>query len=168
MTQLVRQLAKYGAYHRDARNRATHMVGIPMIVLALEVLLSRASVTLGGVGITAAMAVSAAASLFYLRLDARFGLAMAVLLALASWLGACVAALSLGPWLATGLGLFVVGWALQFVGHAWEGRRPAFVDDIVGLLLGPLFVLAELAFRLGLRPEVEQAVARELNMSSRT
>jgi uncharacterized membrane protein YGL010W len=35
-------------------------------------------------------------------------------------------------------GMFTVGWAFQFVGHAFEGKKPAFVDDkrnfIVGLL----------------------------------
>ena len=38
---LVQSLARYAAYHRDRRNVATHLVGIPMIVLAVEVLLSR-------------------------------------------------------------------------------------------------------------------------------
>lgn len=56
------------------------------------------------------------------------------------------------------MGLFVVGWIIQFVGHYWEGRKPAFFDDIVGLLIGPLFVLAEMGFALGLRKEVQQAI----------
>lgn len=25
----------------------------------------------------------------------------------------------------------------------WEGRKPAFVDDLVGLLVGPMFIVAE-------------------------
>ncbi|MDO4593253.1 MAG: DUF962 domain-containing protein, partial [Comamonadaceae bacterium] len=61
-------------------------------------------------------------------------------------------------WLGWGAGLFVVGWIIQFVGHYWEGRKPAFMDDIVGLLIGPLFVLAEMGFALGWRKEVQQAV----------
>ena len=39
--RLTQQLAKYAAYHRDRRNIATHFIGIPMIVLAVAVLLSR-------------------------------------------------------------------------------------------------------------------------------
>ena len=49
-----------------------------------------------------------------------------------------------------GVGSFVVGWGLQFLGHVWEGRKPAFLDDIRSLLIGPLFVVAECAFALGL------------------
>jgi uncharacterized membrane protein YGL010W len=51
----------------------------------------------------------------------------------------------------SGVAMFVVGWAIQFVGHHYEGRKPAFVDDVTGLIVGPLFVVAELAFMLGLR-----------------
>ncbi len=46
----------------------------------------------------------------------------------------------------------------QFVGHWYEGRKPAFVDDIIGLIIGPLFVVAEVGFALGLRDEVRVQV----------
>ncbi len=54
--------------------------------------------------------------------------------------------------------MFVVGWVFQFVGHYYEGRKPAFVDDLSGLIIGPLFVAAEFAFAMGLRKEVQDAV----------
>lgn len=54
--------------------------------------------------------------------------------------------------------IFVVGWAIQFVGHAWEDRKPAFVDDVIGLLVGPLFVAAEVLFALGLRRDLQRAI----------
>jgi len=47
------------------------------------------------------------------------------------------------------VGGFVVGWVIQFMGHWYEGRKPAFVDDIAGLLVGPMFVTAEAMFMLG-------------------
>jgi uncharacterized membrane protein YGL010W len=34
------------------------------------------------------------------------------------------------------VGLFTVGWALQFVGHAFEGKRPEFLNDPRFLLVG--------------------------------
>ncbi|MBU1817967.1 MAG: DUF962 domain-containing protein, partial [Gammaproteobacteria bacterium] len=61
-------------------------------------------------------------------------------------------------WLVSGVGLFVVGWVIQFVGHYYEGRKPAFVDDLMGLIVGPLFVVAELGFLFGLRKEVQKAM----------
>ncbi len=35
------------------------------------------------------------------------------------------------------LALFVVGWALQFIGHAFEGKPPAFFKSPRYLLIGP-------------------------------
>ena len=104
------------------------------------------------------MLVMVASAIFYLRLELRLGLLMTVLLALSVWLGHTLAGLSTIAWLAWGIGLFVVGWVIQFIGHYYEGRKPAFVDDVIGLAIGPLFVLAEMGFSLGLRREVQHAI----------
>lgn len=40
-----------------------------------------------------------------------------------------------------GLGLFTVGWTFQFAGHAFEGKKPSFVDDKRSLLIGALWWL---------------------------
>jgi uncharacterized membrane protein YGL010W len=161
MKTLGDQLSNYASYHRDRRNIATHFVGIPMIFVAVVTLLSRPTfAVVEGVPLTPATLVAAGAVLFYLALDRRFGVLMAALTGLSMWAGACLATQSTGIWLGAGLGLFVVGWIIQFVGHAFEGRKPAFVDDLIGLLVGPLFVVAEVAFALGLRPEVRDEVVR--------
>jgi uncharacterized membrane protein YGL010W len=39
------------------------------------------------------------------------------------------------------LALFIVGWILQFVGHAIEGNQPAFFRNPVYLLVGPLWLV---------------------------
>ena len=44
----------------------------------------------------------------------------------------------------------MVGWVIQYVGHWYEGRKPAFTDDIVGLLVGPMFVVLEVLGTWGL------------------
>lgn len=158
MKTLIDHLAQYAAYHRDRRNIASHFIGIPMIVLAVAVLLARPSIEVAGLWLSPASLVALAAALFYLRLDLRFGLLMSALLGLCLWAAASLALLSTAEWLGSGIGLFVLGWIIQFVGHYYEGRKPAFVDDIMGLVIGPLFVAAEAAFLLGLRRDVEQAV----------
>lgn len=56
------------------------------------------------------------------------------------------------------LGGFVVGWLFQFVGHFWEGRKPAFMDDVTGLIIGPLFVLAEACFLAGGLRELQRNI----------
>lgn len=162
MTPLIQKLAQYAAYHRDQRNILTHFVGIPMIVLSVIMLLSRPTLfTLGDWPVSVALLGSLWTAAYYLRLDARYGLVMSVFLALCVLAGAQAAQASTTLWLSTGLGLFVVGWVIQFIGHYYEGRKPAFVDDLIGLIIGPLFVLAELGFLLGLRKEVEQAIEQE-------
>ncbi|MBD2840522.1 DUF962 domain-containing protein [Pseudomonas sp. JM0905a] len=158
MKTLIDQLGQYAEYHRDRRNIATHFVGIPLIVVAVAVLLSRPGTEAFGLWLSPAALVSLVSALYYFRLDLRYGLVMAVLLAVSLWIGAALALQGTAAWLGAGLGLFVVGWIIQFVGHYYEGRKPAFVDDLTGLIIGPLFVVAELGFLLGLRKEVEHAV----------
>lgn len=35
--------------------------------------------------------------------------------------------------------MFTTGWTFQFVGHAFEGKKPSFVDDKRNLLVGLLW-----------------------------
>jgi uncharacterized membrane protein YGL010W len=170
MKSLHDQLANYAAYHRDVRNIATHFVGIPMIVLAVVTLLSRPWVAVGmpgGTGadtlaLSPALLCALASTLYYLRLDLRLGLLMGALLAVALQVGHQLAVLPTGPWLAWGLGLFFVGWVFQFVGHYWEGRKPAFVDDLIGLIIGPLFVVTEALFMMGLLKGLQQGIEAQV------
>ena len=162
MKTLEDQLANYAAYHRDSRNIATHFVGIPLIVVAVATLLSRPVMPLAGLPVSPAVAVSLLTALYYLRLDLRLGLLMTALLAGAVAFGAWAAGQTTALWLTLGVGGFAVGWVFQFVGHFWEGRKPAFVDDLVGLLVGPMFVVGEALFMLGwgrgLLDEIEKRV----------
>lgn len=158
MKTLTDHLSQYADYHRDPRNIHTHFVGVPMIMFAVVVLLSRPTWMLGSLPVTPALLAALAASIFYFRLDTRFGLAMAALLAAMLAAGQWLAAQPAAMWLGAGVGLFAVGWVIQFVGHYYEGRKPAFVDDLVGLIVGPLFVVAEWAFALGLRKELQAAI----------
>ena len=166
MKTLTEQLAGYAAYHRDRRNIATHLVGVPMIVFAVVVLLSRPTLgTLGGAPVTPALIAAVAAGLYYVVLDLGLGMLMSVVLAAMLAASAPLAADSTATWLGWGVGLFVAGWIIQFVGHAWEGRKPAFLDDVVGLLIGPLFVAAEVLFLLGLRRTLREAIEARVGPS---
>ncbi|WP_347903160.1 Mpo1-like protein [Pseudomonas purpurea] len=158
MKSLVDHLSQYAAYHRDPRNIASHFIGIPLIVVAVTVLLSRPEWPLAGLWLSPAVLVALASAGFYLRLERRLGGVMTVLLGLSVWLGHVLAQQSTFVWLASGVAMFVMGWAIQFVGHYYEGRKPAFVDDVTGLIVGPLFVVAELAFLLGWRHDLKEQI----------
>jgi len=158
MKSLVDHLGQYAAYHRDPRNIASHFIGIPLIVVAVAALLSRPEWPLAGFWLSPALIVALLAAWFYLRLELALGVLMSVLMGLSVWAGHVLAAQSTTVWLSSGVGMFVVGWVIQFVGHYYEGKKPAFVDDVSGLIVGPLFVVAELAFLLGLRHELKEQI----------
>jgi uncharacterized membrane protein YGL010W len=143
-------MVQYAKYHRDRRNIATHFVGIPLIVFAIGVLLARAQFALGGVSLSAAWLLWGLSTVWYLsRGNLTLGLATSAVNAALMALAEPLAAGSLAAWLAWGVGSFVLGWIIQFVGHYYEGKKPAFVDDLVGLLVGPMFVVGEAMFALG-------------------
>lgn len=158
MKTLLDQLANYADYHRSARNIATHLVGVPLIVMALFVLLSRPVWMIGTVPLSPAVLVATASVLYYLRLNLGMGLIMGLLYGLGLMFGAAVAELDDTTWLILGVGGFLVGWVIQFVGHYFEGRKPAFFDDVMGLAIGPLFVVAEVLFKIGAYSELKLKV----------
>jgi uncharacterized membrane protein YGL010W len=141
---------RYARYHRDPRNVATHFIGIPLIVFAIGVLLARLRLDVAGVTLSADVLAWALATLWYLRQGhLPLALATSAAVGLLVALGHPFGTASLPTWLSVGLGAFIVGWVWQFVGHYWEGRKPAFVDDLRGLLVGPMFVLIEAWFAFG-------------------
>lgn len=160
MKDLEYYLSTYAKYHRDQRNILTHYVGIPLIVYAVFCLLSRPIFifelpSLGAMAVTPALVVWLATNLFYIKLDVKLGAIMTLLTGVLLWLAQPVAQLSTGWWLTASIGIFVGGWVLQFIGHYYEGKKPAFVDDIMGLVIGPLFVVTEFGFELGLRQDLK-------------
>lgn len=163
MSTLEGYVGQYACYHRDPRNIMTHYVGIPLIVFSLLCLLSRPSfsVSLPVVGellASPALVVWVLSSLFYLKLDLRFGITMTLFHGVLLYYAQPIAQLSTAVWLSASVGIFVGGWVLQFIGHYFEGKKPAFVDDLIGLAIGPLFIVVELAFLLGLRKPLQQQV----------
>jgi uncharacterized membrane protein YGL010W len=159
MKTVEENLTQYAAYHRDRRNIATHFAGIPMIVFAVILALATATINVGSMGITMAAVVAVVACAYYLRLDIVFGIAMAaVLFLMCAAASEITARLATGPTLALAGAIFVAGWALQFLGHKFEGLKPAFYDDVMQLAIGPLFVCAEIFFLLGAKPQLRRFI----------
>lgn len=157
-TWMVEQLAMYVAYHRDRRNQATHHIGVPLIVFAL--LLASDQVPLFDAGVLhvrLAQLLLGALMLLYLVTLPLVGICACAFYA-------AVYALVLHvpdtlTWPLAG-GAFVIGWIVQFVGHAFEGRRPALLVNARQVFMAPAFLIAEILFAAGL----EQPLAGELKM----
>lgn len=158
MKTIEDQMSFYAAYHQDARNKATHFIGVPAIMLSLFIPLAWIGFEAGGVTITAAMVFAALVLIYYFFLDVPLALAMVVITAALVWLGHQIA--GLGPtqgwiWFAV---LFVGGWILQLVGHGFEGRKPALADNLFQIFVAPIFLAAEVFFALGYKPALHRSV----------
>src|SRR5204862_395182 len=159
MKSLEEQMAVYSAYHQDARNKATHFIGVPLIVLSLFIPLTWLRLDLAGIAISAGMALAAIVLAYYFALDLVLGVAMLVVFTvLLLWAGERIATLGTAAgwvWFAV---LFVGGWILQLVGHIFEGRRPALADNLFQVFIAPIFLCAEVFFALGYKPRLHAAV----------
>lgn len=147
-------LSAYGESHQHPTNKRIHWVCVPLIVLSLVGLL-------WSIPVPAAMAeVSpwlnwatlflAASVIYYLFLS--WSLAAGMLVFAVILVAATLALAQLpGPLWAACIVIFVLAWIGQFIGHEIEGRKPSFFQDIQFLMIGPLWLLAHLYDRLGLR-----------------
>lgn len=161
MTNLERLLSQYAAYHLDRNNILTHFIGIPLIVFSILCLTARAGVEISSVSVTLASILILLSTIYYISLDKLFGILMLIIFIAVYPLAVKIAALPMWSWLGASIGIFVVGWVFQFVGHYFEKKKPAFVDDLIGLAIGPLFVLAEFVFLLGFRKPLHQRILKE-------
>lgn len=139
MRAVDRLFERYADAHRHPANKTIHWICVPLIVWSV----------LGAVwslSPIAAYAAMAAALAFYLWLSVPLALGMlAVLLAMLyalTLLGSQVLIVSAI--------VFVAAWIGQFIGHAIEGRRPTFVDDIRFFLVGPAWLLGFVYRQLGI------------------
>ena len=165
MKSLEDQMSVYAAYHQDARNRATHFVGVPVIMLSLFIPLAWVRLEVAGITLTAAMIFAAVVLAYYFALDVALGLAMLAVTAVLVWLGQLIAAqgaVAGWSWFAA---LFVGGWILQLVGHLFEGRRPALADNLFQIFVAPIFLAAEVFFALGYKAALKQRIEERAQLS---
>lgn len=158
MKSLEDQMGFYAAYHQDARNKATHFIGVPAIMLSLFIPLAWLRLELGGVTLTAAMLLAAVVLAYYFLLDVPLALAMLAF----TWLLVFVAERIAGLGTAAGWTWFAIlffgGWVLQLAGHAFEGRKPALVSNLFQVFVAPIFLCAEVFFALGYKPRLHSAM----------
>jgi uncharacterized membrane protein YGL010W len=144
--------ANYSADHQNPTNRLLHWICVPAILWAVIALLWLLPIdpSFGRQGFWCGL-VMVAAFAFYWRLSHALGIAMFVVFVV---FGLATDGLYrlLGSthllWLA--IGVFVLAWIGQFIGHAIEGRRPSFLTDLAYLLIGPAWLAGKLMRRLGI------------------
>jgi uncharacterized membrane protein YGL010W len=166
VSNLPTLLADYGAYHRDSRNRLTHYFGVPAIVYAVLILPALHTVTMFGFTVGVDRIIVVPFVLFYLALDLRLGVSLAVLFALLCGAAEVTTRLGASACTIVAASVFILGWALQFFGHYLEGNRPALLTNLFQILVAPIYLMAELSFGLGLRAGLQAETERRLGRSA--
>lgn len=124
--------ADYAAYHQTKGNKWFHRFGIPLIMMSLIGMLVRVPVW-GPV--TAAVILIAIAEVVYFMLEWRLAIMMLIVSAIFYAIGAALP-------LTINVALFILGWIFQFIGHSvYEHKSPAFLKNVLHLLVGPLWIL---------------------------
>jgi uncharacterized membrane protein YGL010W len=139
-----RWFSAYSADHEDARNQLLHVLCVPAIVWSVMALLY--AIPLGEALPVGSVAWIAAALtiVFWIRLSIRLGvgaaLCMLASLGITDYVYAQFGDVTLAQ---AAVAVFVIAWIGQFIGHAYEGKRPSFLTDLVYLLIGPIWVLGK-------------------------
>jgi len=151
-------MSGYAAYHKDPRNKLTHFFGVPMVYYSPLIALGWLRFDVMGMNVSLAWIVFAAVMIWYFTLDLQLAFIMTVISL--PILVACdmAARLPFRESLILFLVIEIVGWAIQLIGHVFEGRRPALVDNLLQSLMAPLFLIAEIQFFLGFRKNLEREV----------
>jgi uncharacterized membrane protein YGL010W len=150
--EVDRWLGNYAEDHRNPTNVLIHWICVPAILWTVIAALWVIPVPslLGRAGLWAGVAMFFAIA-FYMRLSRMLGVAMFGVFVV---LGVITELLyrELGPThlLYLAIGVFVVAWIAQFVGHHIEGKRPSFLTDLAYLLIGPVWIVAKLLRRAGI------------------
>lgn len=139
-----RWFAAYSADHQDARNQFLHVLCVPAIVWSVMALLYAIPVgdvlPVGSVAWIAAILTIA----FWLRLSFSLGVGAALCMLASLVITEYVQAeFGISMLALSAVVVFIVAWIGQFIGHAYEGKRPSFFTDLVYLLIGPIWVLGK-------------------------
>jgi uncharacterized membrane protein YGL010W len=144
-------LDNYSADHQNPTNQLIHVICVPAIAWSVSAMLWAIPVPTTALqpGAWAALAMFFA-WMAYWRLSKKLAMGMLVafvaVVFLNKWIAGTYGVMAL-LWL--GVGVFVVAWVAQFIGHNIEGKRPSFLTDLVYLLVGPIWTLRKLYTRLG-------------------
>ncbi len=150
-------LDAYGESHQNPTNKTIHWWCVPSIFFSIVGLLSLIPLPnfgLFGAGWEPYLHVGTLliiyGVIFYLRLSRSIAIGMLIVSAFilygVKWVNLNLEDIRLFVY----LGIFVIAWIVQFVGHKIEGKKPSFIDDIKFLLIGPAWLLHFIYRKLGI------------------
>ena len=145
MKNLEEWFFEYGKSHQNEVNIKIHKVCVPVIMLSILGLISLIETPslFVDLKINYAHLISVLALIFYATLSFPLSALMMVLLVfMLETINYAKIHFTFNDTLILWVALFLLGWVGQFIGHKIEGKKPSFLQDIVFLLIGPLWVIA--------------------------
>lgn len=146
-----RWFASYSGDHQNPTNQKIHYIAVPLILWSVTALLWCIPVpgTWFLPGFWCALAMFAG-WMFYYRASRKLGFGMLAVFVAMSWLNRWLHN-SYGTTflLQLAIGVFVLAWVIQFIGHKIEGKKPSFLTDLVYLMIGPAWILIKLYRKFG-------------------
>ncbi|CCF57203.1 hypothetical protein KAFR_0C02100 [Kazachstania africana CBS 2517] len=139
------QLSFYKYYHSDRINVLIHSIFVPIILFSGCAILHHIKLYKA---VTLTHLMSVLYGSFYCLLYLPTGLLASSLLLM---INLCLDKNWVQISITESLGLFALGWVVQFIGHGFfEHKKPAVLDNLVqSLVLAPYFILFEFLFKLG-------------------
>ena len=154
LTTVQDWLNEYGESHTNPANEMIHWVCVPLIALSVIGMFWSLPVPDAFVQISPimnwGMLFMMAAVVYYFILSP--SLAIGMILVISIFIAALVwmDSFSIPLWQIC-VAIFVLAWIGQFIGHAIEGKRPSFFKDLQFLMIGPMWLLAFIYRRFGIR-----------------
>ena len=148
-------IESYGESHQNPTNKTIHWICVPTIMWTTVGMLWSIPHAYFGTGPGTEWlnwgTIGVGLSLvFYFRMSLTVGAGM--FMVGGALLGLCYLVEPVTPWpmWQLCLGVFMVAWVFQFIGHIIEGKKSSFFQDIFFLLVGPAWLLHFIYKRLGI------------------
>lgn len=145
-------MAEYGISHKNPTNQLIHKICVPLIMLSVLGIfwaIPTPEFFKAVPYLNWATIFALGCLIFYMTLNFMMFVGMFILCTLMCWV--CQQLENAEILLPASIGIFVLAWIAQFYGHKIEGKKPSFMQDLVFLLIGPLWVLRFLYARLGIK-----------------
>ncbi len=151
MKKIDTLLNKYAESHRNTINKKIHQVCVPAIMFSLFGILWSLPFPINISPLSNwAIVLIVLSVIYYFFLSWQLAIGMifysVFMILILQWMDGFTV-----PLWQIAVAIFIVAWVGQFVGHHIEGRRPSFFKDIQFLLIGPVWLLADIYKRLHLK-----------------
>lgn len=165
MKKLAELISVYQQHHKKQITKITHFIGVPCIIFAVLIFLSWFQIGfLNTYTLSVSWILVAALILYYGLYDWILALTCGVFLIILAFLAGLCAGQEINSFNVLMILIFFIGgWALQFAGHYYEGKKPAFMVGLKQILIAPIFLVTEIFFMLGYKRMLqEEALAFSL------